>query len=101
MLGSLFAGLDESPGELVIFQGRRYKTYRGMGSMGAMISGSRDRYGQAGVKEAGVKVVSEPVVSTAGQFQGTKTVYVQDPDGISQRSSSPGSRTRSLWCRLQ
>src|SRR5205823_373020 len=40
MMGSLFAGLDESPGELVIHQGRRYKTYRGMGSMGAMIQGS-------------------------------------------------------------
>ncbi|RMD61291.1 MAG: IMP dehydrogenase, partial [Planctomycetota bacterium] len=46
MLGSLFAGLDESPGELVISQGRRYKTYRGMGSEGAMFAGSADRYGQ-------------------------------------------------------
>ena len=45
MMGSLFAGLNESPGEMVIHQGRRYKTYRGMGSMGAMISGSKDRYG--------------------------------------------------------
>lgn len=47
MLGSLFAGLDESPGELVISSGRRYKTYRGMGSEGAMGAGSADRYGQA------------------------------------------------------
>ncbi|MDX2147109.1 MAG: IMP dehydrogenase [Planctomycetota bacterium] len=47
MMGSLFAGLDESPGELVIHQGRRYKTYRGMGSEGAMSSGSADRYRQA------------------------------------------------------
>ena len=46
MLGSLFAGLDESPGELVISSGRRYKTYRGMGSEGAMNAGSADRYGQ-------------------------------------------------------
>src|SRR6185436_8213708 len=46
MLGSLFAGLDESPGELVISQGRRYKSYRGMGSEGAMNAGSADRYGQ-------------------------------------------------------
>jgi len=46
MLGSLFAGLDESPGEMVIHMGRRYKAYRGMGSAGAMISGSADRYGQ-------------------------------------------------------
>jgi IMP dehydrogenase len=60
MMGSLFAGLDESPGELVIHQGRRYKTYRGMGSMGAMVQGSKDRYGQAGVKDAG-KLVPEGV----------------------------------------
>ncbi|MFG0256849.1 MAG: IMP dehydrogenase [Phycisphaerales bacterium JB043] len=46
MMGSLFAGLDESPGELVISQGRRYKSYRGMGSEGAMGAGSADRYGQ-------------------------------------------------------
>ncbi len=49
MMGSLFAGLDESPGELVIYKGRRFKTYRGMGSMDAMLSGSADRYNQAGV----------------------------------------------------
>ncbi|MGD0140825.1 MAG: IMP dehydrogenase [Tepidisphaeraceae bacterium] len=60
MMGSLFAGLDESPGEMVIHQGRRYKTYRGMGSMGAMIGGSKDRYGQAGVKESS-KLVPEGV----------------------------------------
>jgi IMP dehydrogenase len=60
MMGSLFAGLDESPGELVIHQGRRYKTYRGMGSMGAMIAGSGDRYGQGGVRDRG-KLVPEGV----------------------------------------
>ena len=49
MLGSLFAGLDESPGEMVIHHGRRYKTYRGMGSQGAMLAGSADRYSQKGV----------------------------------------------------
>ncbi len=48
MLGGLFAGLDESPGELVLHRGRRFKTYRGMGSEGAMSAGSADRYGQAG-----------------------------------------------------
>lgn len=47
MMGSLFAGLDESPGEMVIHQGRRYKSYRGMGSEGAMNAGSADRYRQA------------------------------------------------------
>lgn len=46
MLGGLFAGLDESPGEVVISEGRRYKTYRGMGSEGAMNAGSADRYAQ-------------------------------------------------------
>jgi IMP dehydrogenase len=60
MMGSLFAGLDESPGELVIHQGRRYKTYRGMGSMGAMISGSKDRYGQADIRSSS-KLVPEGV----------------------------------------
>jgi IMP dehydrogenase len=52
MLGGLFAGLDESPGELVLHRGRRFKTYRGMGSEGAMLKGSADRYGQANISEA-------------------------------------------------
>ena len=60
MLGGLFAGLDESPGELVLHRGRRFKTYRGMGSEGAMVLGSADRYGQASVKEAR-KLVPEGV----------------------------------------
>lgn len=51
MIGSLFAGTDESPGETVLYQGRTYKVYRGMGSLGAMKLGSKDRYGQAGVDE--------------------------------------------------
>ena len=46
MIGSLFAGTEESPGELILFQGRSFKTYRGMGSIGAMREGSRDRYSQ-------------------------------------------------------
>lgn len=50
MIGGLFAGTDESPGELVLFQGRSYKVYRGMGSLGAMESGSKDRYFQSGVE---------------------------------------------------
>jgi len=59
MIGSLFAGTDESPGELVLFQGRSYKEYRGMGSIGAMEQGSKDRYLQSGVKPA--KLVPEGV----------------------------------------
>ena len=46
MMGSLFAGLDESPGETVIFKGRRFKVYRGMGSLGTMVAGSSERYAQ-------------------------------------------------------
>jgi IMP dehydrogenase len=48
MMGSLFAGLDESPGQTVIYKGRRFKVYRAMGSLGAMVSGSADRYAQEG-----------------------------------------------------
>ena len=47
MIGSLFAGTDESPGERILYQGRNFKVYRGMGSLGAMKLGSKDRYGQA------------------------------------------------------
>jgi IMP dehydrogenase len=49
MIGSLFAGTDEAPGELILYQGRSYKVYRGMGSIGAMRAGSRDRYFQSEV----------------------------------------------------
>jgi IMP dehydrogenase len=59
MIGSLFAGTDESPGEIVLLQGRSYKVYRGMGSLGAMEQGSKDRYLQAGVELA--KLVPEGV----------------------------------------
>lgn len=51
MIGSLFAGTDEAPGERIIYQGRAYKMYRGMGSMGAMVKGSKDRYGQGSVDD--------------------------------------------------
>lgn len=50
MMGSMFAGTDESPGEVFLYQGRSYKTYRGMGSLGAMVQGSKDRYAQSGVE---------------------------------------------------
>jgi IMP dehydrogenase len=59
MIGSLFAGTDEAPGEVVLFQGRSYKVYRGMGSLGAMFEGSSDRYFQAGV--ASDKLVPEGI----------------------------------------
>ncbi|MEN8181596.1 MAG: IMP dehydrogenase [Myxococcota bacterium] len=60
MIGSLFAGTDEAPGEVVLYQGRSYKVYRGMGSIGAMLEGSRDRYFQAEVQEAS-KLVPEGI----------------------------------------
>jgi len=49
MIGGLFAGTDESPGDVIFYQGRTYKGYRGMGSIEAMREGSRDRYGQQNV----------------------------------------------------
>jgi IMP dehydrogenase len=60
MIGSLFAGLKESPGQLVIYKGRQFKEYRGMGSLGAMVKGSAERYGQSSATEVG-KLVPEGV----------------------------------------
>ncbi len=60
MIGSLFAGTEESPGETILYQGRTYKVYRGMGSLGAMKEGSKDRYGQADVDEE-AKLVPEGI----------------------------------------
>ena len=60
MVGSLFAGLKESPGQLVIYKGRQFKEYRGMGSLGAMVKGSADRYGQKSSTEKD-KLVPEGV----------------------------------------
>ncbi len=60
MLGSLFAGTEEAPGEIILFQGRSYKTYRGMGSVGAMARGSADRYFQQEINDK-LKLVPEGV----------------------------------------
>jgi len=60
MVGSLFAGTEESPGETILYQGRTYKVYRGMGSIGAMNQGSKDRYGQADIDEP-MKLVPEGI----------------------------------------
>jgi len=59
MLGSIFAGTDEAPGEAILYEGRKYKSYRGMGSIGAMVRGSSDRYFQSGASEE--KLVPEGV----------------------------------------
>jgi IMP dehydrogenase len=64
MVGGLLAGLDESPGEMILYQGRSFKRYRGMGSLGAMVQGSSERYRQAGVDDDGkpqAKLVPEGV----------------------------------------
>ncbi len=60
MIGSLFAGTEESPGDTILYQGRAYKSYRGMGSIGAMKEGSKDRYFQSDV-ESDVKLVPEGI----------------------------------------
>ncbi len=60
MIGSLFAGTDEAPGEVLLYQGRSYKSYRGMGSLGAMARGSADRYFQEEVKNE-LKLVPEGI----------------------------------------
>ncbi|MEX0805376.1 MAG: IMP dehydrogenase [Candidatus Binatia bacterium] len=60
MIGSLFAGTEESPGDTILYQGRTYKVYRGMGSLGAMKQGSKDRYNQADVEEP-MKLVPEGI----------------------------------------
>ncbi|MHC5082480.1 MAG: IMP dehydrogenase [Planctomycetota bacterium] len=74
MLGSLFAGLAESPGQLVIYKGRQFKEYRGMGSIGAMVQGSADRYGQDKSTERD-KLVPEGVEGRV-PYRGTLSNYV-------------------------
>jgi len=74
MLGSLFAGLKESPGQLVIYRGRQFKEYRGMGSLGAMVQGSADRYGQSN-KTGKDKLVPEGVEGRV-PYRGTLADFV-------------------------
>jgi IMP dehydrogenase len=74
MLGSLFAGLKESPGQLVIYKGRQFKEYRGMGSLGAMVKGSADRYGQKSTSER-EKLVPEGVEGRV-PYRGTLSEFV-------------------------
>ena len=77
MIGSLFAGLEESPGQLVIYKGRQFKEYRGMGSLGAMVRGSAERYGQ-GITQKVVqkdKLVPEGVEGRV-PYRGTLSDFV-------------------------
>ena len=73
MLGGLFAGTKEAPGEVVLFQGRSYKVYRGMGSIEAMKAGSKDRYSQYGVSES--KLVPEGIEGRV-PYRGTASAVV-------------------------
>jgi IMP dehydrogenase len=73
MIGSLFAGLTESPGKMILFQGRTFKSYRGMGSIGAMVQGSSDRYRQKGTSAG--KLVPEGVEGRV-PFKGPLSDYV-------------------------
>ena len=73
MIGSLFAGTDESPGELVTYQGKTYKVYRGMGSLDAMTEGSKDRYFQEEVEN--IKLVAEGIVGQVS-YKGSLSAYV-------------------------
>jgi IMP dehydrogenase len=74
MIGSLFAGLKESPGQLVIYKGRQFKEYRGMGSLGAMVKGSAERYSQSSSTEAS-KLVPEGVEGRV-PYRGTLSDFV-------------------------
>ena len=81
MLGSMLAGTDESPGEFEIFQGRRFKTYRGMGSLGAMEKGSSDRYFQGGTNEAN-KLVPEGIEGRVAYTGGVSDIIFQMIGGL-------------------
>lgn len=92
MLGSLFAGLAESPGQLVIYRGRQFKEYRGMGSIGAMIQGSADRYGQDKSSEQD-KLVPEGVEGRV-PYRGMLSNYVyQLVGGLRAGMGYCGTRT--------
>jgi IMP dehydrogenase len=91
MIGSLFAGLAESPGKMILFQGRTFKAYRGMGSMGAMVQGSSDRYRQKGVSAG--KLVPEGVEGRV-PFKGPLSDFVyQLVGGLRAGMGYLGTRT--------
>ncbi len=92
MIGSLFAGLDESPGELIIYKGRSFKQYRGMGSLGAMMDGSADRYRQDKGLGRG-KLVSEGVEGRV-PYRGALSNFVyQLVGGVRAGMGYVGART--------
>lgn len=90
MVGSLLAGTDESPGELITYQGRQYKTYRGMGSIGAMTKGSSDRYFQEGT--AADKLVPEGIEGRVPHAGSIKDVIFQMVGGLRSSMGYVGAR---------
>ena len=94
MAGSLFAGTDESPGEVFLFQGRSYKSYRGMGSLGAMARGSADRYFQDEINES-IKLVPEGIEGRI-PYKGTvSNVLFQLTGGLKSGMGYTGSKDLS------
>src|SRR6185437_15427945 len=92
MLGSLFAGTDESPGEVFLYQGRTYKSYRGMGSVGAMARGSADRYFQQEVTSA-LKLVPEGVEGRVPHKGPVHSIIHQLVGGLRAAMGYTGNRT--------
>ena len=92
MVGSLLAGTEESPGEVFLFQGRSYKAYRGMGSIGAMARGSADRYFQADVTDK-LKLVPEGVEGRVPYKGPASTVIHQLMGGLRAGMGYTGNRT--------
>ncbi|NDJ27487.1 IMP dehydrogenase [Campylobacter sp. MIT 19-121] len=90
MIGSLLAGTDESPGELFTFQGRQYKTYRGMGSLAAMQKGSSDRYFQEGT--ASEKLVPEGIEGRVPYIGNIKSVLHQLVGGLRSAMGYVGAK---------
>jgi IMP dehydrogenase len=91
MIGSLFAGTDESPGETILYQGRTFKSYRGMGSLGAMQEGSRDRYGQD--QETPSKLVPEGVEGRVPYKGPVSAMVAQLVGGLRAGMGYCGART--------
>jgi len=92
MMGSMFAGTDEAPGEVFLYQGRSYKSYRGMGSLGAMAQGSADRYFQADVSDQ-LKLVPEGVEGRVGYKGPVGAVIHQLVGGLRAAMGYTGSAT--------
>ncbi len=92
MLGTLFAGTDEAPGEVFLYQGRSYKAYRGMGSVGAMARGSADRYFQQDIKDA-LKLVPEGVEGRVPYKGSVSSVIHQLVGGLRAAMGYTGNRS--------